>query len=106
MFCFEVYGCDPNNISNYAKAVEFQRHFLYTTEELLKSQNKFKIDNSFGVQVSCTVLPSDVGRKKHVHTEIDWKRFARSTVTVFIRGNLYLLAALVPKEISLDAWRI
>lgn len=37
--------------------------------ELLNTQKKFRIDNSFGIDISCTVIRLGGCKRKHVHTE-------------------------------------
>lgn len=63
--------------------------------ELLNSQNKFRVDNSFGIHLSRTVIPrGGSNTRKHVHTEVDRKRSSHSVVPVSAGNNLCLPAAL------------
>lgn len=57
--------------------------------DLLNSQNKFKIDNSSGVHISRTTIPSRGAKRKHVHTDVDRKRFAPLIVSIAVDKTLF-----------------
>lgn len=78
------------------KLSDFNVAALTQKVEHLNSQNKLKIDNSFGIHNSRTVIPSGgTSKRKHVHTKVDRKRFAHSLMTRSVGENLCLPAASV-----------
>lgn len=78
------------------KLAAFNVAALMQKVELLDSQTKFKIDNSFGIKISWTVIPfGGSNKRKNVHTKVDRKIFANLIVTVLVGENLCLPAALM-----------
>lgn len=77
------------------KPSEFSIAALMQKVEFSNSQNKFKIDHSFGIHISRTVIPKGGSKRKHAYTEVDQKRFSRSTMSVSVGDNLCSAAALV-----------
>lgn len=77
------------------KLADFNVAALMQKIELLNSQNQFKIDSGFGIHIFRTVIPQEGGKRKHVHTKLDQKRFSESIVTGSVGENPCLPAALV-----------
>ncbi|XP_055344050.1 uncharacterized protein LOC129592111 [Paramacrobiotus metropolitanus] len=62
---------------------------------LLNSKHKFCIDESFGILIDRTIIPSGGKRRVHIHSSMDRKRFSTSIVQVHVDNNLCLPASLI-----------
>jgi len=85
----------PHSLS-IKKMKEFSIAALMQKMEMMNSQQKFRIDEAFTIEISRTIPPSGGGgeKRKHCYDLASRKRFSSSLVAVQVGQNLCLPAAV------------
>jgi len=85
----------PHSLS-IKKMKEFSIAALMQKIEMMNSQQKFRIDEAFTIEISRTIPPSGGGgeKRKHCYDLASRKRFSSSLVAVQVGQNLCLPAAV------------
>ena len=99
----ECQALDPPIYLSMRRFADFSVDALMQKIELLNSQNKLCVDDSFRLRLFRTVMPAGgkTSKRKHLTIKSDRKRFAGSVVTVSVGNNLCLPAALILGEFRL-----